>query len=690
MGARDLPADETRAASLLATLLAEYMAPPPRLTVTEWAERHRILSAKDSAEPGPYRVTRTPYAMEPQDALSPYSPVEEVILMWGAQTSKTTVGMNWVGSLIDLQPGPLMIVQPTIDTAKRFSRQRLTPMIEESPALRRKVRENRSRDDANTTLLKEYPGGFMVAAGANSAAGLRSMPIRDIFMDEIDAYPLDVDGEGDPISLAEARQSTFSRRKRLKTSTPTTKGFSRIEDAFLASDQRYYHVPCPHCGELQRLEWGADKTHGLKWHKDESGAALPDTAHYVCINGCVIQEHHKADMLRCEAIGGRARWISANPDATARKRGYHLSSLYSPLGFLSWRELVDEWTAARALAKMGDQSKLRAFVNTRLAETWEEEGDKVQHHELSRRAEDYPLGIVPLDGLMLTAGVDVQADRIEMRVWAWGRSEESWLIERHIVYGNTNQDETVPESPWARLTELRRTPVAHAAGTQMLIEAVAIDTGYNAEAVYAYCRAHAAAHVLAVKGASIGNKPIIGKPTSIDVTWRGKTMHRSLKLWPIGTDTAKHLIYGRLRLAQPGPGYIHLPAALKTTDEFEQLTAERLATKYIKGHPKLEWIKPAGKRNEALDCAVYAYAAACYLGIQTLREHGWARREDRYCPRSPDLFSQPAPKLEAKQAAPQQQAATDSYKKRSDQPPAPPPAAPAAAGPTARPFSRDW
>lgn len=684
MGARDLPADEARAASLLATLLAEYMAPPPRLTVTEWAERHRILSAKDSAEPGPYRVTRTPYAMEPQDALSPYSPVEEVILMWGAQTSKTTVGMNWVGSLIDLQPGPLMIVQPTIDTAKRFSRQRLTPMIEESPALRRKVRENRSRDDANTTLLKEYPGGFMVAAGANSAAGLRSMPIRDIFMDEIDAYPLDVDGEGDPISLAEARQSTFSRRKRLKTSTPTTKGFSRIEDAFLASDQRYYHVPCPHCGELQRLEWGADKTHGLKWHKDDSGAALPDTAHYVCVNGCIIQEHHKADILRCEAIGGRARWVSANPGAPARKRGYHLSSLYSPLGFLSWRELVEEWIAARALAKMGDQSKLRAFVNTRLAETWEEEGDKVQHHELSRRAEDYPLGIIPLGGLMLTAGVDVQADRIEMRVWAWGRSEESWLIERHIVYGNTNQDETVPGSPWARITELRRTPVAHAAGTQMLIEAVAIDTGYNAEAVYAYCRAHAAAHVLAVKGASIGNKPVIGKPTSIDVTWRGKTMHSSLKLWPIGTDTAKHLIYGRLRLAQPGPGYIHLPAALKTTDEFEQLTAERLATKYINGNPKLVWIKPAGKRNEALDCAVYAYAAACYLGIQTLREHGWARREDRYCPRSPDLFSQTAQNTE-KTADSQRTAVTDSYKKRSEtQPDATP--TPRAA----RPFSRDW
>jgi len=650
MGARDLPTDEARAAALLADLLATYLAPPPRLTVTEWAERNRVLSAKDSAEPGPYRVSRTPYALEPQDALSPYSPTEEVVLMWGAQTSKTTVGGNWVGSVIDLQPGPLMIVQPTIDTAKRFSRQRLTPMIEESPALRRKVRENRSRDDANTTLLKEYAGGFMVVAGANSAAGLRSMPIRDIFFDEIDAYPLDVDGEGDPISLAEARQSTFSRRKRLKTSTPTTKGLSRIEDAFLSSDQRYYHVACPHCGELQRLEWGADKDYGIKWAKDAHGQHLPETAHYVCRHhGCIIEEHHKPALLLCEQLGGRARWVPANAAAPARRRGYHLSSLYSPLGFLSWRELVEEWIAARELAKMGDQSKLRAFINTRLAETWEEQGDKVQHHELARRAEDYPLGIVPMGGLMVTAGVDTQPDRLEMRVWAWGRSEESWLVERHIIYGDPNLDETMPGSPWARLTEIRRTPLLHASGSQILIEATAIDTGgHNTQAVYAYCRAHAHAHVLAVKGASQPNKPAMGKPAPIDVTWRGKTMPRSLKLWPVGTDTAKHLIYGRLRLSQPGPGYIHLPAALKSTDEFEQLTAERLATKYIKGHAKLEWFKPAGKRNEALDCAVYAYAAACYLGIQSMKEPGWARREEHYAPKSPDLFS----------AAPPAQAAT--------------------------------
>jgi phage terminase large subunit GpA-like protein len=225
MGARDLHLLDADA--LVRAVFAEYLAPPPLTTVTEWAERNRVLSAKDSSEPGPYRAARTPYAREPMDCLSQTSSVEEVVLMWGAQTSKTTIGSNWLGYLVDTNPGPVMIVQPTIDMAKRYSRQRLAPMIEESPALRRKVTENRSRDDANTTLLKEFAGGFMAVAGANSAAGLRSMPVRDLFLDEIDGYPLDVDGEGDPIKLAEARQTTFARRKRLKTSTPTTAGMMR-------------------------------------------------------------------------------------------------------------------------------------------------------------------------------------------------------------------------------------------------------------------------------------------------------------------------------------------------------------------------------------------------------------------------------------------------------------------------------
>ncbi len=639
MSARDLPTHEARAAELVGALLAEYLAPPPRMTVTEWAEARRVLSGKDSAEPGPYRVSRTPYAREPQDALSAHSSVEEVALMWGAQTSKTTIGGNFLGYQIDLQPGPVMVVQPTIDTAKRYSRQRLTPMIEESPALRRKVRENRSRDDANTTMLKEYAGGFLALAGANSAAGLRSMPIRDIFFDEIDAYPHDVDGEGDPISLAEARQSTFARRKRLKTSTPTTKDFSRIESAFLKTDQRYYHVPCPHCDTHQPLVWGAGKTHGLHWRKDDAGNALPHTAHYICIGcGGEIAEHHKPAMLDA------GLWVAAKPDAPAHLRGYHLNSLYSPLGWLSWQVLVREWLDARVSAAQGDQSKLRAFINTRLAETWEEQGDKIQHHELARRAEPYELGVVPMGGLLLVMGVDTQPDRLEARVWAYGRGEESWQVQRHIIYGDPNLEESVDGSPWAALTAIRRTALPHASGAQMLIEATAIDSGgANTQAVYVYCRNHTHASVLAVKGSTQPNRAPIGKPSLIDINWRGKTMARSLKLWLVGTDTIKHLLYGRLRVSQAGPGYVHLPAALKDTDEFEQLTAERLVTKYIKGHAKLQWFKPNHKRNEALDCAVYAYAAATYLGLAAFKEVAWAKREQSIAPREPDLFAKPEP-----------------------------------------------
>jgi phage terminase large subunit GpA-like protein len=636
MSARDLPDHVARAADLLSQLLAEYLAPPPRLSVTEWACQRRVLSAKDSSEPGPYRIERTPYAREPQDALSAYSPVEEVVLMWGAQTSKTTIGSNWLGSLIDIQPGPTMVVQPTIDTGKRFSRQRLTPMIEESPVLRRKVRENRSRDDANTTLLKEYPGGFLVVAGANSAAGLRSMPIRDIFFDEIDAYPHDVDGEGDPISLAEARQSTFARRKRLKTSTPTTKGHSRIEAAFLATDQRYYHVACPHCGARQRLVWGADQAWGIKWHKTQDGTPLPDTAHYVCQHsGCIIQEHHKDVML----AGGE--WIAANPGASPRKRGYQLSTLYSPLGWFSWAELVAEWIHATALAKQGDVSKLRSFVNTRLAETFEEQGVKADHQELARRAEDYEPGTAPRGVLMVSMGVDVQGDRIEARVWGYGRGEESWLIGRHVIYGDPNLEEGTPGSPWSELTKLRRTTILHASGTQLLPEVCCIDSGYLSNAVYNYCRAHTHERVLAVDGLP-GNRPALGKPKAMDITWRGKTSPRSVKLWPVGDSTVKHLLHGRMRITQPGPGYVHVPQAYRDTDEFEQMTCERLVTKYVKGHARLEWHKPAGKRNEGGDCQKYAYAGACYLGIQTMREHAWHQREQRIAPRELDLFAPPA------------------------------------------------
>lgn len=666
MGARDLPLCD--ATTLLASVWREYLAPPPKVTVTEWAEQHRILSGKDSAEPGPYRVGRTPYAREPQDCLSPTSAVEEVVLMWGAQTSKTTLGSNWIGCTIDTSPGPVMIVQPTIDMAKRYSRQRLSPMIEESPQLRRKVRENRSRDEANTTLLKEFAGGFMAVAGANSAAGLRSMPVRDLFLDEIDGYPLDVDGEGDPCQLAEARQSTFARRKRLKTSTPTTKGLSRIESAFDASDRCHYHVPCPHCGELQRLVWGASVPHGIKWDRAADGNARPDSVRYVCQhNGCEILEHHKPGML----AGGV--WVADRPGAQGgRVRGFHLSSLYSPLGWLSWRQLVVEWQSAQAAARAGDPSLLRVFINTRLAETFEEQGDRADEHELRKRAADIPLRVVTWGHFVMTAGVDVQGDRLECYLWAWGRGLERQLVDRAVFYGDPALPESESGSPWAALTEYRRTPVLHASGKAVPLLATMIDSGgHHTQAVYSYCRAHQHAHVMAVKGQSQSGKAILGKPTDQDVSWRGVKLKRGVKLWPVGADSAKAEIYGRLRIQQPGPGYVHLSKHLPG-EVFEQLTAERLATRYVKGHAKLEWVKPAGKRNEALDCAVYALAAAIWLGVDRWREGDWSKWQGRVETRDlVDAMEQPQQQPNATpEATPEGTAETPAPGQRETAPPA--------------------
>lgn len=637
MGARDLDDDLLAdAAALEAEVWRDFFLPPPELTVSEWAERHRILSGKDSAEPGPYRVHRTPYAQEPMDCLSAHSAVEEVVLMWGAQTSKTTVGSNWIGYLADINPGPVMIVQPTIDMAKRYSRQRLVPMIEESPRLRLKVKENRSRDEANTTLLKEFPGGFLAIAGANSAAGLRSMPVRDLFTDEEDGYPFDVDGEGDPVQLARARQSTFSRRKHLRTSTPTTRDFSRIEAAYLASDRCTFHVECPHCRGLQQLEWGSDAEHGIKWDKTPEGRALPATVRYVCRhNGCEIREHHKPAMLASGV------WVPSAPGAqSGRVRGFHLSSLYSPLGWLSWATLVEEWQRARDATRGGDNSLLRVFVNTRLAETYEEAGDKADEHALRRRAGDFPLRQVRWGLYVMTLGIDVQGDRLECYAWAWGRGMERQLVDRAIFYGDPAMPESEAGSPWAALTEYRRTPILHASGKTVPLLAAAVDTGgHHTQAVYAYVRDHQHAHVLAIKGSSLSGKAVLGKPSEQDVTWRGQKMKRGVKLWPIGTDTAKSEIYGRLRNAEPGPGYVHLSRQLPA-EVFEQLTAERIVTRYVKGHPRLEWVKPAGRRNEALDCAVYALAAAHYMHIDRWREGDWAKWAGRVEVR--DLFDQAA------------------------------------------------
>ena len=635
MSARDLPDDQARAIELLDQLKARFLAPPPRIDTAQWAAKYRHIAK--GPERGPWRNERTPYLVEPMQCASSHMPYERVVLMFATQLGKSEVLYNAVMQRIHTDPQDMMMVQPTLQDAQDHSAQRFLPTIMQTPAMHGKVAVRKSRDESTSWRSRSIQGGFTVFfGGANSASSLASKPIGFAVADEVDKWPADVDNEGPPLGLLEERMSNWGgNRKLIIASTCTIKGASTIEREYLASDQRKYHVPCPHCGEAQVLLWGSKTDWGIKWLKTDGGKARPETAVYICRHcGAAIEEHKKEYML------ANGVWIPDAPGASLGKRaGFWLNKIYSPLGWKGWPSLVEEWEAAQESRLAGNSAPLKKFLNSSLAETWEETGSGADSKALAARAEDYPLGIVPRGGLMLAMGVDTQPDRLEARVYAFGRSEESWLVARHIIYGDPNLDENTPASPWTRLTEIRRTPIMHSSGSQMLIEASCIDTGgHNTSAVYSYCRGHTHANVLAVKGASTYGKPVIGKPSMIDVTWRGKTQLRSVKLWPIGTDTAKHLLYGRMRITQVGPGYVHVPKELVITDEFEQMTAARLMPVTINGKASMRWITPPGKREEGGDAMVYAYAAACYLGIQTYREPGWARREAKYAPREPDLF----------------------------------------------------
>lgn len=660
---------EARAAVLVDELLAMYLAPPPRVSVAEWAGMRRHIAK--GPERGQWRNERTPYLVEPMECASSFSLYEQIVLMFATQLGKSEILYNALLQRIDTEPQDMMMVQPTLQDAQDHSAKRFLPTVLATPALRGKVAVRKSRDESTSWRSRTIQGDFAVYfAGANSASSLASKPLGFAVADEVDKWPADVDNEGPPLGLLEERMSNFARRKLIVASTPTIKDDSEIEKRYLASDRRKYFVPCPHCGEMQVLVWGADKEHGIKWLKTAGGLARPETAVYICrFCAAAIQEHAKTEILAAGA------WRAEAPGAARGKvAGFWLNKLYSPLGWRSWEELVEEWVAANEQYRLGNSSPLKKFKNSSLAETWEEKGQGAEHHELAKRAEPYEMGIVPRRGLMVTMGVDTQPDRLEARVWAYGRGEESWLTARHIIYGDPNIEEGLPGSPWTELTRIRRTPLQHESGSQMLIEATGVDTqGHNTDAVYKYCREHARENVLAMRGDNNIGGPILRRPSLIDVTWRGVTSPRSLKLWNVCVDTAKHVFYGRLRLTEAGPGFIHVPASLRDTDEFEGMCAERLKPATVNGKKVMRWINPPGKRNEPLDCANYAYAAACYLGIQSYREPGWANREKKYAPANPDLFTQ-----------------LDTHPKAAPPKPAPT-EAPAARQPDAsRKFTREW
>lgn len=594
------------------------LKPDPLLNISEWADKYRVLSQKASAEPGKWRTSRTPYLKEIMDCLSPYSGIERVVFMKGAQIGGTEVGNNFLGYIVHLSPGPVMLVMPTVDGAKRTSKTRIDPMFAAIPELKGVISDRRSKDASNTTLMKEFQGGVLVLTGANSAIGLRSMPVRYIFLDEIDAYKGDVEGEGDPVNLAIKRTSTFNRRKIFMVSTPTIQNISRIEYEYEQSDQRHYMVPCPYCNKRQSLKWKQ-----IHWENED-----PQTTVYICEHcGGIIEEHHKTWMLE------NGIWEKSNPGS--KIAGFHLSSLYSPVGWFSWADAVKQFLDAK-----NKDNLLKVWVNTVLGETWLEKGEAPEWQILFDKREDYPQEIVPSGGLFLTAGADVQKDRIECEVVAWGRNRESWSVGYFIINGDTAREDV-----WNELTEFSRRYFEHSSGVMLPISRFAIDSGFATQQVYNWVRKQPLNFAMAVKGTDSGVTPL-GLPTKVDLNINGKKLRRGAKVWAVGTSILKSELYQFLRLTQNEDesfpaGYCHFPKY--DSEYFKQLTAEQLVTKVVRGYQKREWQKTR-ERNEALDCRVYARAASISFGIEQFSETKWRNLEKALIPEKQETTEIPIKK----------------------------------------------
>lgn len=551
--------------------------------MSQWADRERWLSPEASAEPGKWDTSRAEYQRGIMDAICD-PVVHTVVVMSSAQVGKTEIVNNIVGYHIHQDPAPILVIQPTLDMAEAWSKDRLAPMLRDTPALRGKVKDARSRDSGNTLLHKTFDGGHLTIAGANSPASLASRPVRIVLADEVDRYPVSAGAEGDPVSLARKRTTTFWNRKLVLVSTPTVKGASRIEEAYLQSDRRRYWVRCPHCTVPQVLSWA-----NVQWAEDR-----PDAAQYLCAAEKCGTLWNDSERWAAVAAG---EW---KPQGEFRGiAGFHIWEAYS-----SW-VLAGDIATAFVEAK-GNPERLRVWINTSLGETWEEEGTRPAADKLAERCEAYGPEDVPDRALALFCGCDTQDDRLEAKIIAVGQDEETWIVDYEIFPGDPAQP-----AVWNDFDRWRLQTRSLADGRRLKVHTTCVDSGgHHAAAVYAFCRSRFGQRVYATKGAP-GQRPIWPKRAS-----KSKTRDT---VFLIGVDTAKDAIYGRLRieapkaedgtlLDDPVPGLIHFPADLPA-DYFAQLTSEKKVTRYQLGRPYWVWDLPKGKRNEALDTMVLALAA---------------------------------------------------------------------------------
>ncbi len=557
------------------------LTPPPKMTISEWADDRRFLSPESSAEPGKWNTGRLEYLRGIMDAVGDPS-IHTVVIKTASQVGKTSALENVLGYHIDLDPAPILLVVPTLELADAYSKDRLKPMIRDCPVLLAKVGDPDLRNHDNRLRHKIFPGGHLTLAGANSPASLSARPIRIVLGDEIDRWPVSAGDEGDPLKLAAKRTEAFWNRRKVWCSTPTRKGFSRIEREYEASDQRRFWVPCGHCGDYQLLMWAS-----VRWESKQ-----PKTAVYVC-EACGTVWDERDRRLAIELGEWRAE------KETNGVAGFWLNGLYSPWTVLP--EKVQEFLDAK-----GKPSLLQVFTNTFLAEEWEEDAERINAHGLAERVtkEYEDGGVAPSGVYVVTAGVDVQDDRLEIERVGWGRGEESWSLDYTILYGDPSTSML-----WKDLDELLTTNTVTQDGRQIPVNATCIDTGgHHTQAVYRYVKRRVNRKVYGIKGASKRGLAVWPKRAS-------KTNIGKIELWLIGVDAAKDEVYGRLKIDEPGEGFCHFPAG-RDSEYFKQLTAERVETRYERGTPYRVYVKDPSVRNEALDCRVYAYAALEALNVR--------------------------------------------------------------------------
>lgn len=565
----------------LFTRVFAILAPPPDMTISEWADEYRRLSSESSAEPGRWRTSKAPYQREIMNAICDVS-IQKVVVMSAAQIGKTDgFILNPIGYFMHYDPSPIMVLQPTIQMGEAFSKDRLSPMIRDTPILRERVND-KARNSGNTILQKIFPGGHVTIVGANSPSSLASRPIRILLADEIDRYPATAGNEGDPLLLAGKRLTTFWNKKEVDVSTPTIKGLSRIEVEYEHSTQEEWNVPCPACGELSPLEWA-----NVVFDRNNL-----DEINYTCPHcGAVSSETEWK-----EHFGG-GKFIAAFPER--KVRGFHLNALASM--FVEWREIVQKFITANDEKKKGNIELLKVWTNTEMGQTWEEEGEQVETDDLYKRREKYNCE-VPEEVLVLTAGVDVQDDRFEVEVVGWGVDKESWGIKYQAIYGDLKL-----KPVWNELDTFLSQTFTTADGRRLKIICTCVDSGgHFTTQVYRFCKERTARRVFAIKGKGGADVPYFNRPSTANSV--------KAPLFTIGVDTGKAILYQRLGVKEEGPNFCHFPKDKDrgyTQDYFRGLTAEKMVMTYKKGKAQYVWtLKDGGyKRNEPLDIRNYATVA---------------------------------------------------------------------------------